>query len=307
MSRKTLTWPDALARFELHLRARNRAKLTIENYRRDLGRLRDHVSVRPDRVTVDHLRGFLVLLMSGTPDRKRVSAATAGRYVAAQASFFRFLAAEGLIGQDPTTRLERPKLPRRDPGVVLTVDEVARLLDAADGPTPKALRDRAMVEVLYATGLRRAELLALDLGDYVTRERLLVVRHGKGDKARRLPLTRAAALRLDAYLAEGRPSLAATPTPALFLARFGDRISAHVPRVLLIRLAAEAGIDKPVTPHTLRRTFATHLLENRVSLRHIQLLLGHSCLAATSTYLCLSAEDLRRELLLHHPRERIDP
>jgi len=162
--------------------------------------------------------------------------------------------------------------------------------------------------VLYATGVRRAELIALDLTDYEARERLVHVRHGKGDKARSVPLTRAASLRLDDYLAQARPALSgAALEPALFLTRQGRRIGEPVPMKLLHRLARAAGIKKQVTPHTLRRSFATHLLQNKVSLRHIQKLLGHEKLSTTAAYLCLSPQELRREILLHHPRERLDP
>ena len=193
---------------------------------------------------------------------------------------------------------------------MLTVEEVTRLLEAPDRTTPMGLRDRAFLEILYATGMRRREALGLDLCDYDRRTREVVVRNGKGGKSRVLPVTRGAVSEIDAYLARGRPALAklglADSMNAIFLSERGRRLSE--PRVLKIlrALAATARIKKRLTPHALRRSFATHLLKGGVSLRHIQVLLGHASLDTTAIYLRLDPRELRRELLLEHPRERID-
>jgi len=309
--RKRLTWDQALERFRTHLKARNLSRKSVYGYGLEVSRLAEHLSpLLPGQVRTDDLRDYQVGLLSGTASRsgKPVSGRSVYKVICNLATFFRWLLDENAIAKDPTARLERPKQNQPLQGNVLTVDETERLLGAASETSATGLRDRAMVELLYATGLRRAELIALDLGDFNRRERLLHVRHGKGDKARQVPLTRAACLRLETYLKEARPRLAIVASEeALFLTRFGYRVGEPVPMKLLHRLAERAGVAKRVTPHTLRRTFATHLLQNDVSLRHIQTLLGHEKLSTTARYLALNPEELRREILSHHPRERLDP
>ena len=308
---KKLTWEEVEDLFRTHLRARNLSPKTVYGYGLEVSRLAQHLRpLRPSQVRTEDLRDYQVGLLSGTASRsgKPLSGRNVYKVICCLATFFRWLVDHNGIRKDPTARLERPKQNQPLQGNVLTVDETQRLLEAAEGPKPVALRNRAMVELLYATGLRRAELIALDLGDFNRRERLLQVRHGKGDKARQVPLTRAAALRLESYLKEGRPLLGADAgEEALFVTRFGQRVGEPVPMKLLHRLAEQAGIGKRVTPHTLRRTFATHLLQNDVSLRHIQELLGHEKLSTTARYLALNPEELRREILSHHPRERLNP
>ena len=260
-------------------------------------------------MTSDRLRGYQAGLLAGTASRsgRPLSGRSVYRVACSLSAFFAWLTREGELVRDPAAGLERPRYGERPPGVVLTPDEARRLLEAADASGPAALRNRALVELLYATGLRRAEALALDLGEYDPGERLIVVRRGKGGKGRQVPLVRSAALRLDAYLAHGRTPERGGTCSALFLTRYGKRLGSASLMRLLHRSAEQAGITKPVTPHTLRRSFATHLLQAGVDLRSIQLLLGHSKLSTTATYLCLNPEELRREILLHHPRERLDP
>lgn len=186
--------------------------------------------------------------------------------------------------------------------------EVQSLIAAPDVATPRGLRDRAVVELIYATGVRNEETLALDLSDLDHHERLVIVRHGKGDKGRLLPVTRSAWNEVMTYLERGRPALA-TAHPdsgrAVFLGQRGRRLGKSGLRFLLQHLAKEAGLTKNLTPHTLRRTFATALLKAGVDLRTIQVLLGHSNLNTTARYLRLDTTDLRRDVLLHHPRERM--
>jgi integrase/recombinase XerD len=250
-------------------------------------------------------------LLTGTASRsgRPNGASTVHRVTTALRSFFRFLAAEERIERDPTARLEHPRLPRPLPGDVLTTEEVTAVLDVPDLTDPGGLRDRALVELLYATGLRRNEALDLDLGDLDHDERWVRVLHGKGDKGRILPVTRSAWHHLLGYVERGRPSLA-TRHPdsscALFLSSLGRRLSEPSILRALRALGRQAGLARGLTPHTLRRSFATHLLQAGVSLRHIQALLGHASLTTTARYLGFDAHELRKELLLHHPRERID-
>ncbi|MBL4849941.1 MAG: tyrosine-type recombinase/integrase [Planctomycetes bacterium] len=222
---KKLTWGEVEDLFRTHLRARNLSPKSVYCYCLEVSRLADHLRpLRPSQVRTEDLRDYQVGLLSGTASRSGnpLSGRNVYRVTCNLATFFRWLLDHNGIGKDPTARLERPKQNQPLQGNVLTVDETSRLLGAAEATNPVGLRDRAMVELLYATGLRRAELIGLDLGDFNRRERLLDVRHGKGDKARQVPLTRAACLRLEVYLKEGRPQLAAGPSEeALFVTRFG--------------------------------------------------------------------------------------
>lgn len=192
---------------------------------------------------------------------------------------------------------------------MLSVAQVTRLLDAAArDQSIRGLRDRAAVELLYATGVRRAELLGLDLDSLDHHEREILVR-GKGEKSRRIPVTRSAYLAVRAYLDAARPSLTSghqDSARALLLTYRGRRLDHISLCKLLRRLRAAAKLRARVSPHVMRRSFATHLLQGGASLRHIQLLLGHTKLSTTAFYLKLDTRELRRELLLKHPRERMD-
>ncbi|MGE0706919.1 MAG: tyrosine-type recombinase/integrase [Planctomycetota bacterium] len=301
--RKHLSWEDAHAGFLTHLRARNLSARSVYCYGLEVTRLAAYLGgAGPQGVSTERLRAYQAGLLAGTASRsgRPLTGRSVYRVLCNLQTFFAWLEREGLIAQDPCARLERPKRNQPLPGGVLAAAEVERLLAAADAPSASGQRDRAAVELLYATGIRRAELCA--------RERLVRVRHGKGDKARVVPLTRAAALRLDGYLADARPALAlGSGEPALLLTRAGRSLGPSALLRLLWRLAERAGLGRRVTPHTLRRSFATHLLQAEVDLRSIQLLLGHEKLSTTAGYLCLSPEELRRELLRYHPREGLAP
>ncbi|MCW8138362.1 MAG: tyrosine-type recombinase/integrase [Planctomycetota bacterium] len=307
----SLGWPDAIERYEEHLFARGASPRTVDSYGRELRSFAEHAGEGgPAGTTLSDLRAYQSGLMTGEATRRGrpLGAGTVARVTATLASFFAFLTGEGLIADDPARRLERPKK-ARPVGDVLSLAEVKRLLAATGAATPHALRDRAMVEALYGTGLRRAELLALDLGDLRPDEREVVVRHGKGDKGRVVPVGRATWHALTAYLERGRPGLVgsrAEVEPAVFVSQRGRRLCAQRLKEVLDGLARRAGIARRLTPHTLRRTYATHLLENGADLRQIQLLLGHTSLDTTALYLRLSTAKLRRDLLLRHPRERFE-
>jgi integrase/recombinase XerD len=239
---------------------------------------------------------------------KPQSAGTVAKITAVIATFFGWLHCEGLVSADPTMRLERPKT-TRPVGDVLSVPEVRRLLAQAEPSSALGLRDKAVLEVLYGTGLRRNELLDLDLADVRRDERELVVRRGKGGKGRVVPVGRAAWQALTAYLDRGRASLAGRrggSECAVFVTAFGQRLKATRLRVLLQGYATNAGIARRLTPHTMRRTYATHLIQSGVSVRHVQVLLGHESLETTARYLRLTTAEIRREILLKHPREKFE-
>lgn len=310
-----LTWNDALDRYTLALRARRAAAGTIKEQGLDLGHLKVHferVGLAPADVTLDDLRSYQVGLYDGSTSHSKrpLAARTVSKITTVVRRFFSHLVADELLARDPALRLELPRCPKKQVGDVLTVKEVTRLLGAIDLGTALGLRDRVVVEVLYATGVRRNELLALDVGDVDHHERDLLVRLGKGGRGRRVPLARSAYLALKDYLDLARPQLVrAHPdsATALFLSNRGRRLD-HMVLVRNLRAyAAAAGIaGKRVTPHTFRRTAATHLLQGGASLRAIQAILGHRDLSTLTAYLKLDGRDLRREVLLRHPRERID-
>lgn len=309
---RPLTWPAARAAFEVHLRARNCSPKSVYGYGLEVARLGDFLAgPGPHAAHADDLTRYLAGLLSGQASRSKrpLSGRSAYRVTCNLGTFFAWLHEAGHAAADPTRRLERPRRNQPLPDFPLSEPEVARLLAAADQGTRAPLRDRAALELLYACGLRRAELLALDLSDLDLRERLVHVRHGKGDKARLVPLTRAAALRLERYLGApaGRARHANPAESALIVTCWGKRYGAQPLRRLLLRLGRSIGLERPLTPHVLRRSFATHLLQGGADLRTIQVLLGHEKLSTTASYLQLRPDELRRELLLHHPRERLDP
>ena len=306
---KKITWTTALDLFETRLRAKGAAALTVDEYVRAVRNLAARVApLRPDQLKPADLREVQAGLLTGKASRsgRPLGASAVGRCVAAWRAFFSGLASDGLLPTHPAADLTPPRAARRPVQQVLTVKEIERLL-AAGGPSALGLRDRAVVELLYATGLRRGEVCALDLSDLDQAERDVVVQRGKGGKGRIVPVTRTAWQVVREYVGLARPDLTsghADSVSALFLSRFGTRLDAKTILRLLDGLKARAGITKPVTSHILCRCFATHLLQGGANLRHIQLLLGHSSLNTTAQYLRLDAHEIRREVLLKHPRER---
>jgi site-specific recombinase XerD len=310
MPRRKLTWPDALDRYETYLRARASADTTIRFRRRHANLFCEYLEPgdpRPDQVQLTDLRDYLCSLLTGEGSRsgRPLAASTVAHVASDLRSFFTFLADEKLIPENPAARLESPKVVKQV-GDVLTVRQVKRLFGAIDETRALGRRDRAMLELLYATGVRRAELIALNLADLDHAEREVIVRRGKGGKGRTIPLGRAAYLGVMAYLELGRPELAsshADSASALLLSQWGSRLDEGGVRHALNRLRKKAKLKAKVTPHTMRRSFATHLLRGGASLRHIQLLLGHASLNTTASYLNLDPQHLRQEIILRHPRE----
>ncbi len=295
----------ALEAFLAALRGRNASDGTITEYRRNAGEFLDHLAERgvdwraPDRATV---RAWLASLA----DRQLSPSAVGGR-LAAVRSLYRHAAREGLISADPLAGVRSPRRPGRLPRV-LSVDEAASLVTAPTRAAPRdealTRRDAAMLELLYATGMRISELAALTLGrvDLAAR-RLRVI--GKGNKERELLFGAPAAAALGAYLATARGVLAARahgPSEALFLNVRGTPLSARGARMIVDRWAARSGVPKRTSPHTLRHSFATHLLEGGADLRSVQELLGHANLATTQIYTHLSDASLRSTYRAAHPR-----
>lgn len=220
-------------------------------------------------------------------------------------SLFRFLYRRGFLLQDPAAAVAMPRLGSHLPRTILTCEEAKRLLGGVRGKSPTVLRDRAILETFYATGLRVSELVQLQPGDVDTEERVLRVVMGKGRKDRTVPLTRAAARALEAYLLAGRPKLLPrTGRKELFIGDRGARLQRAVVGRIVRAWAKKAGIKKLVTCHTFRHSVATHLLKGRADIRHIQALLGHASLSTTERYTRVEIQDLKEVLARAHPRGR---
>jgi integrase/recombinase XerD len=281
---------------------------TLAAYRRDLDRYVRFLGGRgvqgPTQVDADAVRSFLASVAASTHgDDRPYAAASVARVLSAVRSFHRFLLREGATALDPAREVHQPKRPRRLPRP-LPVDEVARLLEMPDPATAAGGRDRAILELLYGSGLRISELVGLDVDD-VDLEAGMVRVLGKGGKERVVPVGRYAREAVAAYLTRWRPELAtASSRGALFLNQRGGRITRQSCARALSGYVRASGIDRPVSPHTLRHSFATHLLEGGADVRVVQELLGHASVSTTQVYTLVTEEHLREVYYTSHPRAR---
>jgi integrase/recombinase XerD len=275
---------------------------TLSAYRRDLAKFEDFAKKRKlalAAVKRDDLVDFLASLY-----RQKLESKTVARHLVTLRNFFRHAQVQELITEDPTAHLESPKIRRSLPGY-LRLDEVEKLLELPDQTTPLGLRDRAMLEVLYSTGLRVSELTSLrvmDLDMKVGCVRCI----GKGDKERIVPVGRKALAIVEKYLRDGRTALIGTMRGSagayLFVNRRGGRISRVGVWKIFSSYGRKAGLRVPLTPHMLRHSFATHLLERGADLRSVQLMLGHSDISTTQIYTHVVEERLKQIYKAHHPR-----
>lgn len=277
------------------------ARSTVEAYERDLNEFAGFVTGRgaasPSEVTRAGITVYMITLR-----RRGMSAATIKRRAAAIRAFYHYLLREETVEHDPTLDLASPRLPLRLPRV-LTVAEVERLLAVPDLARPLGGRDRALLEMMYGSGLRVSEVVGLDLGD-VDLAHELVRCLGKGNKERLVPMGTQAIRALRAYLQHARPVLVARrTTQALFVNRRGSRLSRQGCWKLIRGYARRAGITKPLTPHVLRHSFATHLLEGGADLRAVQEMLGHASVATTQVYTHVTRDHLRSAYARAHPRD----
>ena len=283
---------------------RGLSRNTLEAYRSDLlqlGAYLDRHGVGLAEATHAELAGFLDELAAGSDDRPAVSPATLQRKVACLRSFYRHLRRENLLDHDPTADLRAPRKSQKLPHV-LTRSEVARLLGAPRGTDPAMLRDRALLEVMYACGLRASEATGLEIGDVDLRHGILRAR-GKGSKERLVPVGREAVNAVRVYVERGRPALVGLrDEPKLFVNQRGGELSRQGLYKIVQRHARAVGLDGKMSPHTLRHTFATHLLAGGCDLRAVQEMLGHADIATTQIYTHLSAERLKDVYFKAHPR-----
>ncbi|OAT83583.1 tyrosine recombinase XerC [Desulfotomaculum copahuensis] len=284
---------------------KNASPHTLDNYQRDLfqgldffARVRHKEDSRLEPAEIDHLlmRSYLGELQSQGLSRRSIA-----RKLAAWRSFFRYLSREGVVPASPLTRLSSPRLEKKLPRFLFP-DQCRALVEAPDTGTPLGSRDRALLETLYAGGMRVGELVSLDLDDLeLTRGHLRVA--GKGARERLAPLGSFAIAALRDYLLGGRPALAVPGSErAVFLNYRGGRLSVRGVRKIINKYVKQLSLEGRVSPHTLRHSFATHLLDNGADLRAVQELLGHVRLSTTQIYTHVTRERLKEVYRRAHPR-----
>jgi integrase/recombinase XerD len=296
---------DFLAYLELE---RGLSRNTLNAYRTDLLQYGEYLSAHKlDALTAGpaDVTEFLAELATGEGERPAVSSSTIHRKAACLRSFYKHLRRDELIGDDPTAALSAPRRSKKLPHV-LNYAEVQKLLSAPRGSDPTALRDRALLEVMYACGLRASETIGLEVADLDLHDGLLRAR-GKGSKERLVPLGRQAILAINAYLRGGRPKLIGDrEEPKLFVNFRGGPLTRQGLYKIVQRHARDAGLDGKMSPHTMRHSFATHLLQNGCDLRAVQEMLGHADISTTQMYTHLSGDHLKQVYFDAHPRASAD-
>jgi len=280
---------------------RGLSKNTLEAYSRDLIRFMEHLEKAEgvgqwSEVTPSHIQSYMVRLA-----KMGLSPKSLARNLASLRSFFKYLMREKFIGSDPASLIKSPRSGRSLPKVMGRKD-VEALIGAVSDSGPCGLRDKAMLELLYGTGVRVSELVDLDVDRVNMLVGTLLVR-GKGDKERVVPMGEYAIEALQSYLRSGRPALArGKPSKALFLNRRGKRISRQAVWKILKAYASRAGLRESISPHVLRHSFATHMLEGGADLRAIQELLGHADISTTQIYTHVASSRLKEIHRKYHPR-----
>lgn len=302
----SIPMPVAIDRFLRHVAIeRGLAFNTLEAYRRDLARYSEALAARgvltPEAIGADDVTAFTHDLR--TRPQHPLAASSMARMLSTVRGFHRFLLDESMVPTDVSADAKPPKLAMRLPKAI-SIEQMEAVLNAAGGDEPQSLRDRALLELLYATGARVSEAVALNVDDLVDGD--IVRLFGKGSKQRIVPVGSYARAAIDAYLVRARPVFSAKggATPALFLGARGQRVSRQN-AWLIIRAAAEkAKLGIEISPHTFRHSFATHLLAGGADVRVVQELLGHSSVATTQIYTLVTADTLRDMYTTAHPRAR---
>lgn len=278
------------------------AKNTIISYERDLKSYTKFLKNIEQMTSLNDVQRTQIIHFLGFLKEQGKSSKTMARHVASIRAFHQFLLREKVVDQDPSVHIESPQLEKKLPKV-LNLQEVETLLESPVIDNHFGLRDKAMLELLYATGIRVSELIGLNVGDiHITMGFVRCV--GKGNKERIIPIGKAAANALNHYLQDGRKHFVSLkhPDEAFFLNHHGSRLTRQGFWKILKRLAREAGIEKELTPHTLRHSFATHLLENGADLRAVQEMLGHADISTTQIYTHVTKTRLKDVYSQFHPR-----
>ena len=288
---------------------RGLAANTLTSYRRDLRRYLEHLGhrgiVAVDKIGEPDVLAFVGVLRAGDTEHAPLSAASTARTVVAVRGFHKFLLRERLVTVDASAAVKPPRPPTRLPKA-LPLSDVEAILTAAGEPgTTLAKRDRALLEFLYGTGARISEAVGLDIDDFDADEGSVLLR-GKGSKQRIVPVGSLAVSAIQDYLAVSRPVLvsAKTPSAAMFLNARGGRLSRQSAWTVLSKTAERAGVSGSISPHTLRHSFATHLLDGGADVRVVQELLGHASVTTTQVYTLVTVEKLREIYATAHPRAR---
>jgi integrase/recombinase XerD len=303
-------------RFIEWLEAINYSPKTRINYARDVQRFLDWIAANTTaasiaEITPAHLQQYQLALYHAEPnadgsENQTLAVGTQAAKLAAVKKFCAWLVAEQQLAHNPAAQVQYPRRPRTLPRNVLTQEEARRLIESTPTQKPRDIRDRALIEVLYSTGLRRAELIALTIYDLDLQTSTLRIEHGKGDATRLVPLTHSAIAALKLYLSEARAvwAKAANQTHLFVSTRSGGSLDdADIVRIVQ-KAARRAGLAKHITPHTLRHSIATHLLQGHADIRQIQKLLGHRRLSSTEIYTHVEIGDLQEVIARCHPREQ---
>lgn len=278
------------------------SKNSVDAYERDIKKLISYLNeahIKPEEAKLEHLLDFIVEIGETGIDKR-----SQARLISGIRSFYRFLIYKDKISQDPTELLEAPKIGLRLPEV-LTVNEIDRIFAAVDLSKPEGQRNRAIIEVLYGSGLRVSELINLKLSNIYFDENYMLV-EGKGSKQRLVPLSEESVKQIGFWRQDrNRLDIKKGNEDYLFLNRLGSRLTRAMIFTIVKDLCVVAGIKKNVSPHTFRHSFATHLLENGANLRAIQQLLGHESITTTELYTHIDVQYLRETILMYHPANRV--
>lgn len=291
-------------RFDVYLRVeKGLSQNTAASYRRDVEHLLQFADINgknAEAINLQDLEEFV-----GTLHDLGISPRSQARIISGIKSFYKFLKMERIIDSNPTQLLPAPRMGRHLPEV-LTLDEIDRMISCIDLSKPQGQRNRAIIEVLYGCGLRVSELVELRLSQIFDKEEYIVV-IGKGDKQRLVPISQEALTQINLYVEQTRSNQVVKPEceDILFLNRRGGRLTRVMIFYIVKELCQLAGIKKTVSPHTLRHSFATHLLEGGANLRAIQQMLGHESIETTEIYVHIDRTTLRQEILTHHPRNQM--
>ena len=300
-----MTWSEAIENYANYLRfEKNASENTIEAYVSDLQKLQDFVeqnlmNITPITISYEHLQEFLYQI-----SKINYSERTQARWISSIKGFFSFLLEDELREDNPSALLETPKLGLYLPDT-LSLEEIEKLISATEENTDLAKRNRCMIEVLYGCGLRVSELTELQISNINFKENYLKIQ-GKGDKVRFVPLADYTADFIKNYINDIRSKQKINPkhSDILFLNSRGAQISRQMVFLVIKEIVKKAGIQKNISPHTFRHSFATHLLQNGADLRFIQEMLGHSSITTTEIYTHLNTEELHETILKYHPRNQ---
>ena len=300
-----MTWSEAIENYVNYLRfEKNASENTIEAYVSDLQKLQDFaeqnlMNITPITISYEHLQEFLYQV-----SKNNYSERTQARWISSIKGFFSFLLEDELREDNPSALLETPKLGLYLPDT-LSLEEIEKLISATDENTDLAKRNRCMIEVLYGCGLRVSELTELQISNINFKENYLKIQ-GKGDKVRFVPLADYTADFIKNYINNIRSKQKINPkhSDILFLNSRGAQISRQMVFLIIKDIVRKAGIQKNISPHTFRHSFATHLLQNGADLRFIQEMLGHSSITTTEIYTHLNTEELHETILKYHPRNQ---